>query len=393
MTPPDFRSKVRRWLDAGLSAVDPEKLMAEIHFDTDGEPVTIIAIGKAAAGMCRGAEQALGPIYGVCVTDTPAPLPPGVELIIGDHPIPGPASFEAGRRVLGFAQSAPGRCIALISGGGSALCEQPLPGIEPSYMQKVNTALLDCGASIEDTNLVRGHLSAIKCGGIARAATGVTETYILSDVAGAAPAVVASGPTIPMPHAPDAARAAMERFGIAVPNGVWDVMRRPFGEGEHSGPVTVLADGHTAAGAIVEKAHDGGVDASLWEPWLGGELVGCLEEFLRAAGSGVTVAAGEANLRVTRHGVGGRNTHAALLAAQHLAGTDSVFAAFATDGIDGRSDAAGAIVDGSTVARGGDPQEALMSFDSASYLDGTADLVKTGPTGTNVADIWLLWRP
>jgi glycerate 2-kinase len=107
----------------------------------------------------------------------------------------------------------------------------------------------------------------------------------------------------------------------------------------------------------------------------------------------VTVAAGEPLVRTEAEGSGGRNTHAALLAASHLAGTGSVFAAFATDGVDGNSDAAGAIVDGETTRRGGDPTQALEAFDSASYLEMAGDILKTGPTGTNVADLWLIWKP
>jgi glycerate-2-kinase len=103
------------------------------------------------------------------------------------------------------------------------------------------------------------------------------------------------------------------------------------------------------------------------------------------------VAAGEVTLEVTGAGAGGRNTHAALLAARHM-GPDDLFCAFATDGVDGRSGAAGAIVDGSTIIRGGNPETVLGEFDSARYLAGTSDLLRCPPTGTNVADLWILWR-
>jgi len=92
-------------------------------------------------------------------------------------------------------------------------------------------------------------------------------------------------------------------------------------------------------------------------------------------------------------GRGGRNTHTALRAAQMISGSDAWFAALATDGVDGRSDSAGAIVDGATLSRGGDPTAALTSFNSAAYLETTGDLIEDGPTGTNVADLWLIWRP
>ena len=103
-------------------------------------------------------------------------------------------------------------------------------------------------------------------------------------------------------------------------------------------------------------------------------------------------AVGETVVEVTGSGSGGRNTHAALLAAQRLAGTDDLFASFATDGVDGESGCAGAIVDGTTIERGGDPGPALADFDSAGYLARTGDLLVCSPTGTNVADLWILWR-
>jgi hydroxypyruvate reductase len=118
----------------------------------------------------------------------------------------------------------------------------------------------------------------------------------------------------------------------------------------------------------------------------------CLDRFLARVEPGMTVAAGEVVLDVTGPGSGGRNTHAALLAAERIAGSQDIFCAFATDGVDGRSGAAGGVVDGSTIDRGGDPAGAFRSFDSASYLSRTSDLLRCPPTGTNVSDLWILWR-
>ena len=388
----DRRAALRHWLDIAVTAVDPETLTAEALTDFEEGPTVIIAIGKAAAAMCRGAHRALGPVSGVCVTNAPAAVPDGIDLLIGDHPIPGDASFEAGRRVLEVARSASGRCVALISGGGSALCEQPPPGVDRSYLQEVNTRLLDGGASIEETNLVRRHLSAIKCGGIARVVGGLLETYLISDVGGAVPGVIASGPTIPTSADPRAAKALMTRFDIAIPEAVWDAMNQPLPHAPPSSSVRVLADGRVAAEAVVDAAQENGLQSRISEGWIAGPIETALDQFFAKSGSGVTVATGEPTVDVRGEGAGGRNSHAALLAATRLSGHDGLFASFATDGIDGRSDSAGAIVDGTTVHRGGDPEDSLLKFDSASYLDNTADLIRTGPTGTNVADLWVLWR-
>lgn len=384
---------MRSWLDLAVAAVDPEKLTRDALVDHGNGPTVLIAIGKAATAMCLGAQRALGEVSGICVANTRRPVPDGVELLIGDHPIPGDASFEAGRRVLEVARSASGRCVALISGGGSALCEQPLPGLDRSYLHEVNRLLLDGGASIEEINLVRRHLSAVKCGGVARSVPGHLETYLISDVGGAAPGVVASGPTIPTPKNPVGATGVMERFGIAIPGPVRSAIHQPIPEPPSTEAVEVLADGRTAAKAVTDAARQEGLESRISEEWIEGPIDDALSRFFAGSGSGVTVAAGEPTVDVRGEGVGGRNSHAALLAATRLKGREGLFASFATDGIDGRSDSAGAIVDGTTIERGEDPEGSLAIFDSASYLDRAGELIRMGPTGTNVADLWVLWRP
>lgn len=387
------RAAVRRWLDHGVGAVDPEEITAAATSPAETEPTTIIAIGKAAAAMSRGAARSMGDVRGICVTNTPTEVPEAVDLLIGDHPVPGRASFEAGRRILELARSTPGPLAALISGGGSALVEHPLPGIDEQYLRMVNCRLLEVGASISETNLVRRHLSAIKGGGLARLSQSGITTYIVSDVAGAGPEVVASGPTIPVAPDPQHARQTMQRLGISVPDGVWRAMSQIPQHQPTRGEVTILADGRVAAAAVASAARSDGVDAVVADGWLTGEVERALSDFFNDARPGVTVGAGEPNVDVRGGGVGGRNSHAALVAATRIEGSDALFAAFATDGVDGRSRGAGGLVDGGTLGRGGDPGPALETSDSASYLEASGDLIHTGPTGTNVSDVWLLWLP
>ncbi|MGH3650909.1 MAG: glycerate kinase type-2 family protein [Acidimicrobiia bacterium] len=388
------RAAIRRLLDAALAAVDPERLTSNALAGTGDGAVTLIAIGKAAPGMCRGAARAVSVVEGLCVTIATAPVPPGVELLLGDHPIPGEASFEAGRRVLETARTARGRTIALISGGGSALCEHPIEGLSESFLRIVHRTLVRGGASIAETNLVRRHLSAIKGGGLAAAAPVPIETYAISDVCGADPSVIASGPTVPQEPDLESALGVMSDHGIEVPPDALAAMRRAAQQPlAHLEPVTSLADGHTALEALADTARGDGVETRITVGWIHGPLETALDRFLSDAGSGLTVASGEPEVTVTGEGTGGRNTHAALLAATRLVGGDAVFAAFATDGSDGASGSAGAIVDGTTVQRGGDASSALAGCNSAPYLARTGDLVITGPTGTNVSDLWLLWRP
>jgi hydroxypyruvate reductase len=180
----------------------------------------------------------------------------------------------------------------------------------------------------------------------------------------------------------------LSRHHIEVPDSVWEAMNRDTGPIE-SPTITLLGDGRTAAQAVGEIQSG---PYTVLPGWLEGEIAICLDRFFARAGPGVTIAVGEPVVEVTGSGKGGRNTHAALLAAQRLAGTDTLFTAFATDGADGQSGTAGALVDGNTIDRGGDPARALANFDSASYLATTGDLLVCPPTGTNVADLWILRR-
>ena len=378
-------------LQAGLAAVDPESLTRRALEGRNGEPATLIAIGKASIGMCHGAVHAIGESRGICVSNVSGPVPGDIDLVIGNHPVPGSESFEAGRRVLEVAAAAPEPIIALISGGGSALCEHPIEGVTPSFISDVGRHLLDSGASISDANLVRRHLSAVKNGGVARVAGAPIDTYAISDVCGEQPSLIASGPTASMPLDPIAAIEVMARHGIDVPADVMEAIQAPRSPVTAS-PITVLADARTAAEGVVHAAAGEGIVATVADEWLRGDVAEALDRFLGAAKPGLTVAAGEPEVRVTGEGIGGRNTHAALLAAKQLAGSDAWFAAFATDGVDGNSTSAGAVVDGTTVERGGDPATALEASDSATYLETTGDLIHTGPTGTNVSDLWVLWR-
>ncbi|MET0566868.1 MAG: DUF4147 domain-containing protein [Acidimicrobiia bacterium] len=386
---PEARAQLLSRLEAGLAAVEPEALTAAALAGRRSGKTMVISIGKAAPAMARGAASVLDVVGGVCVADHPEQVPERMSFMIGDHPVPGSASLEAGAAVLDAVRSAPPSVdiVALVSGGGSALCESPREGVPAEFLAAVTNRLISGGAAIEELNLLRSHLSAIKCGGVARAAGRPIDTYVISDVAGAGPGVVASGPTIPGPHDPEAAAVVLAGLSMSIPPGVWQAMKTepvPLPTPE----VTLLADASDAAQAAAAAPPPAVVEAD----WLRGELGAGLDRFLANVEPGMTVAAGEVVLEVSGPGRGGRNTHAALLAAERLAGSNDVFCAFATDGVDGRSGGAGGIVDGSTIERGGDPADALRSFDSATYLAGTSDLLRCRPTGTNVSDLWILWR-
>jgi hydroxypyruvate reductase len=388
---PRRRAKVINWLEAGLAAVDPQRLTHDALAGSEpGRPTVVVALGKAAPAMARGAAAAVEVVGGICVSDHPEPVPSMLRAMVGDHPVPGKASFKAGAAVLETVVNTPAdtRIIGLISGGGSAVCESPRPGVTAEYLTMVTKTLLKGGASIEELNLVRRHLSAIKCGGLARAAGRVIDTLVISDVGRADPAIVASGPTIPTSADPIGAGGVMTRHQIEIPSSVWEAMAVDTGPlGQPT--VTLLADGLDAAKAVA-AAQTG--PHQLISQWLAGDIGSCLDQFFARGPHEITIGCGETVVEVTGSGAGGRNTHAALMAAQRLAGTGDLFVTFATDGVDGESGAAGAIVDGTTIQRGGDPAPALADFDSAGYLARIGDLLVCPPTGTNVADLWILWR-
>lgn len=377
-------------LESGLDGVDPRRLASDALTARAGEPAVLVAIGKAAAGLARGAAEVLDVIGGVVVSDHEEPIPSTMRLMLGDHPVPGVRSRRAAEALLRIVSEVPSdiALIALVSGGGSALCELPRPGVTSEYLAMVNRELVAAGAAIGEINLVRGHLSAIKFGGLSRAAGRPIDTYVISDVAGGDPGLVASGPTVPHRPEPDAALEVMQRASIDIPIEVIEAMYETTPT-QPEPTVTLLADGFDALRSIARSA---GSEVTLRSEWLSGRLESCLRSFMDDAGPGMTIGVGEPSLEVTGDGVGGRNTHAALVAATMLEGSDDMFAAFATDGVDGGSGSAGAISDGSTMARGGDPMPYLRRFDSATYLARTSDLLICGPTGTNVSDIWILWR-
>lgn len=377
------RRKILDWLLAGVAAVDPENLVAQALPDDLG-PQTVIAMGKAASAMTQGVAVKTS-VSGVCVTTSPGLVPPDVELMFGDHPIPGAASLQAGERLLEVKDRT---TLALVSGGGSSLCEVPIPGLDIEFLAEVTTALLTSGLPIETMNLVRSHLSMIKCGGL-----GKLKTLVLSDVGGQTPEVVSSGPTAYTERDPTAAIEVLRQLDIPVTDDEEHAINNWPGCEPFESQLIVVGDGLTAAEGVASAATSEGAPVTINQDWISSSSVEELERFLSKAPEGLSIRAGEPTLEVGGTGTGGRNTHVALEAATRIQNSQMIFAALATDGTDGRSEASGAIVNGTTIVRGGDPTRALINFDSAHYLKATGDIVDIGETGTNVADLWVLWRP
>ncbi len=395
---------------------------ADVTLDLDRVGrVLVLGVGKAGAAMARAVESVLGDRVseGFVVVKDGYRLPTArIEIAEAGHPVPDARGLEAAGRLLTLAASATARdlVLVLVSGGGSALTPAPVPPITLAEKQAVTRLLLEAGATIGELNAVRKHLSRFKGGLLARAAGPATVvTLVLSDVVGDPLDVIASGPTAPDPSTYADALDVLDVRGV-----------------HELAPVAVLARLHAGArGEIAETPKPGdplfarvrnlviGNNALVvgaaavaaerlgYRPYV---LTRALQGEAREAGRNLVeqarllpgpvcmIAGGETTVTVRGRGRGGRCQEAALAAALALGpDDDAVVLAAGTDGTDGPTDAAGGLVDAGTVARGRaaglDPARALDDNDAYTLLGATDDLVVTGPTRTNLLDLYLVLRP
>ncbi len=296
--------------------------------------------------------------------------------------------------------------ICLISGGASALLPLPAPSITLAQKQKITRSLLACGASIHEINCVRKHISAIKGGQLARLAYPATLlTLILSDVVGDDLDVIGSGPTVPDRSTIADARAILSKYGI--PNKLhMEETPKPGDKVFQKTRNAIVGSNALAVDAAATEARRLGFNTLVLSTSLVGEarevarVHAAIAREIQVAGRPVKVPAcmisgGETTVTIRGQGLGGRNQEFALAAAIDIAGIGgTVILSAGTDGTDGPTDAAGAIADGATLARaqalGLDASACLTNNDSYHFFQATGDLIKTGPTGTNVADIQLI---
>lgn len=397
-------------LAAVLAAVDPAAWIREHAYDVVGETqrVRVVAIGKAADVSARALVDALGDRIAEGLAIDPRPSSPAIgpiEVIAGAHPLPDAASVRAGARALELVARGTADDVVLfaISGGASALACVPVDGLGLDDLRTTTDALARAGVDIATTNAVRGRLDRLKHGGLARACVGRAVALVLVDVPSGDPRLVGSGPTL----APDAAAtdaavdAVLARVGDALPRSVHDVLARH----EHA-PATpevelhVVGDNASAVAAARAEARARGYALVDGEPLVGearelGERLGRRARELVDGRPSACIVGGEPTVARASSGRGGRMLELALGAASSIAGmSDVALVAFATDGLDGSSGGAGAVVDGSTLARaaalGLDPAHALATHDTAPFFAALGDLLHVGATGTNVCDLVLL---
>lgn len=399
---PERRRQVLDWLAAGLAAADPAEAVRRhvTPHQVAGTPLTgtvaVLAVGKASESMASAlGERLRGRLdQGLLVTPAPVTPVPGFRSIVAGHPLPDVGSLEAGAAALELARSLGDgdTLVVLLSGGASALLEHPIDGVTLTELAHVTDTLLRGGASIDELNLVRRHLSAVKGGGLAAATAATVVTLALSDVVGSSPHVIGSGPTVPDPSDVGDARQVLRAHGMDQ-----HLLSGARSKTVAPGDFLVVGDGPGSAEAVAAAARASGLRAEAEPAPLTGDAATEARRCVSVRRPGVTVWAGETTVRVDGNGRGGRNQEAALAAAIELDGaTDVLFAALATDGVDGPTDAAGGLVDGATAgvarAAGLDADDHLRRHDSHPWLAGAGALLRTGPTGTNVGDIWILWR-
>lgn len=434
-----IREHARQIFEAGLQAVDPMQAIVrhvtlndkvlrigDRQFNLkDYDRILVVGAGKAVAPMAKAIEDLLGNRIsdGVIVVKDEHGLPlKKIKICEASHPVPDERGVAGTAEILALVEKAAERdlVICLISGGGSALLIAPVQEISLADKQNATKLLLACGATIHEFNTVRKHLSRAKGGRLAQKADPATVTsLILSDVVGDDLDVIASGPTVPDSSTFQDAERILKGHGI------WDQLAPSVCKHIEKGAAGQTADtpkpGDTIFGncsqvlvgnnlqalhAAGQQAHKLGYQPLILSSKVEGEARE-VAKFYAAIAREVrdsqnplapplcVLAGGETTVTLKGDGRGGRNQEFALASALAIAGLDKIVVlSGGTDGTDGPTDAAGAMADGATVARARennlDPKDFLRRNDSYTFFHKLDDLIKTGPTRTNVMDIYIL---
>lgn len=368
--------------------------------------VYVVAVGKAAADMTAGACDVLGAEFASALMITkrghcPVSLPDDIPLtcVESSHPLPDAASLKAGQCLLNYIHAAAtdGKLLFLISGGASSLVEVLAPGITLQQLEHVNSWLLSSGLAIGPVNRVRKRISCIKGGRLASCVRGrPTLNLLISDVPDDDRKIIGSGLLIP--HT----QADLDTGGLTLPKWLQLLIQRssPLAESHHfeSIQTEIVARSALAREAAARAAQHRNYQVHLRDSLLEGDAAETGRRVAReviAGRPGMTIWSGEPTVRLPpRPGQGGRCQSLALSAALEIEGRDGIWLlAAGTDGTDGPGEVAGALVDRETLTRGRsaglDPVRALAGADAGTFLAESGDLIRTGPTGTNVMDLVL----
>ncbi|MGH9738963.1 MAG: glycerate kinase type-2 family protein [Candidatus Acidiferrales bacterium] len=385
------------------------------------DEILAIAFGKASLAMAEGLVRVLTPEFqpeGILVAPSAPPRNlPGWKVFIGGHPIPNDESFAAGRAILNRLERCSERTLIffLISGGGSAMVDQPLdPAITLDDFRALHAALVTCGAPIEEMNVVRKHLSATKGGRLAAAAShSMKITLAVSDVPPGQESALASGPTLPDPSTIDDVIRVVSEYDLAAKlpasirgaldaNALQETPKPGDAAFARSHFVMLLGEHellHTAHHACEAEGYICVRERSTddWPVEKAAEYLLAQLKALADANPGEAVALladGELSSPVTGDGIGGRNAAFVLACVEKISGKNITVLSAGTDGIDGNSAAAGAVADGKTAARARharlDPRDFQSRSDSHRFFSALGDAIVTSPTGNNLRDLRIL---
>lgn len=408
---PTIREDALAIIQQAIAAVLPEQAvkakLAELSLP--GE-ITLIAIGKAAWRMAQAAHEHLADQIqsGIVITKYDHALGqlPGLEIYEAGHPLPDQAGVEATRRAISMVKplTEQDTVLLLVSGGGSALFEQPAEGLTLADLMAVNDQLLKSGADIVEINTVRKHLSQVKGGRLAQLAQPAKViALVLSDVLGDRLDSIASGPAYPDSTTSAEALSVVERHQLTLPRVVLQALQTETPKSIENVESFLVGSVELVCQAAAAQANQRGYQPTILTTTLdceareAGRFLAALARYQHEVASKplALIVGGETVVNVTGEGLGGRNQELALAAALGIRGLNNVvIAAIGTDGTDGPTDAAGGLVDGGTISRlteqSLDATTFLHNNDAYHALAASGDLLKTGPTGTNVNDLALV---
>jgi len=422
-----IREDVLEILSSAIDAVDPYNAVIA-RFDNNKilldnktidlssfEKIYLVGFGKASVGMAQAVCDAVDIENGIVVTNDPNNKVKNncTSTFVGGHPIPNNNSLIGAEKILELVENCGENdlLIVLISGGGSALLSKPRIDLED--LQQTTDLLLKSGADINEINTIRKHLSYVKGGQLAVSAKCTVVSLIISDIIGDPMDFIASGPTYPDFTTYNDAQKIIKKYDL------WDKLpdsTRKTIEGGIKGLIPdtpkdssvfenvfncIVANNKLACLAAEDKAEELGYKTMLLTTSLDGEakdvgnyLAGKAKNYSTYAKKTAFISGGETTVTIRGHGKGGRNQEMVLSCVEYLADSDVVFVSFATDGIDGMSNAAGAIADAFSLKRAKEhnfnPKQFLDDNDSYAFFRKIDDLLMTGPTGTNVMDIQII---
>ncbi|WP_339641206.1 glycerate kinase [uncultured Porticoccus sp.] len=411
---PDPRTLLTELFYVAVATAQPTRVLADFLPENRAQSALVIGAGKAACSMASCLEQHWsGPLRGLVVTAYGHSQPlQRIEVIEAGHPVPDAMGERAAKRILALVANldADDLVICLISGGGSSLLALPATGISLADKQGINRALLKSGATIDEINRVRKHLSAIKGGRLGLACTPARLlTLAVSDVPGNDSATIASGPTTADPSTSSEALSILHKYRIPIPETIAAWLKNPDSETPKPGDsrlsnhdYRIIASAGQSLEAAARQAQQAGFNTLL----LGDDITGESRDVARkhaalaltiAKGNGpvsppcVILSGGETVVTVRGNGKGGRNGEYLLALANTLRGASGIYALAAdTDGIDGTGDNAGAILSPETWQRarerGWDISKELENNNCYPLFRDMGDLLITGPTRTNVND-------